>query len=70
MYDYEKNVLKSVADVKIEIDFDSIPEYQRRQLAELALGVTREVFSRPGEEERYQAWIQNRQQREKEATGE
>jgi len=70
MYDYEKTVLKSVADVKIEIDFDSIPEYQRRQLAELALEVTREVFSRPGEEERYQAWLQNRRQREKEAAGE
>lgn len=64
MYDYEKLVLKPVDDINIEIDVNLIPEYQRCQLAEFALELTREVFSRPGEEENYQAWLQERRQRE------
>lgn len=70
MYNYEKLVLKPVGDVKITIDVNLIPEYQRCQLAELALEVTREVFSRPGKEERYQAWLQNRRKRETESVEE
>lgn len=63
MYNCEKLVLKPVGDVKIKIDFDSIPEYQRDQLAELALDVTRKVFAQPGEEERYQIWLAERNRR-------
>ncbi len=59
---YEKIVPKPVE--KIKIDVELIPDYQRQQLAELALAVTQQLFSRPGEEERYQRWLQERQQRE------
>lgn len=65
MYNYEKFVLKPVCDVNIKIDVNLIPEYQRCQLAEFALDLTREVFTRPGEEERYQAWLKNRRRKEK-----
>ena len=62
MYDYERIVLKSQNGIKINVEL--IPEYQRCQLAELASEVTREVFSRPGEEEHYQEWLKGRQQKE------
>lgn len=62
MYDYEKIILKPAGDVDVKVDVNLIPEYQRRQLAEFALEVTREVFARPGEEERYQAWLKKRQE--------
>lgn len=67
MYDYEKLVLRPVDDVNVKIDVNLIPEYQRRKLAEFSLELTKEVFSRPGEAERYQAWLQDRR---KEAAGE
>ena len=65
MYDYEKLVLKPVDDINIKIDVNLIPEYQRRQLAEFALELTRNIFAIPGEEERYQAWLKNRHRKEK-----
>lgn len=49
---------------------NSVPESQKAELARFALAVTEAVFSRPGEEERYQEWLQNRRKREKEAAGE
>lgn len=63
---YEKIVPKSVGDINIKIDVDLIPGYQRRQLAQLALELTQDVFSRHGEEEHYQRWLQDRQQRKME----
>lgn len=36
------------------IDVDSIPEFQRNALFDMALDITRECFSIPGMEERYQ----------------
>lgn len=42
---------------KIKINFSEIPEYQVRALAKAALELTEKVFSIPGEEERYQAWL-------------
>lgn len=65
MYDYEKLILKPVDDANIEIDVNQIPEYQRRQLAEFALELTRNIFAIPGEEERYQAWLKNRHRKKK-----
>ena len=62
MYDYEKIILKPAGDVDVKVDVNLIPEYQRRQLAEFALEVTREVFARSGEEERYKAWLKKRQE--------
>lgn len=65
MYNYEKITLKPVDDGSIKIDVTQIPEYQRRQLAEATLEATKRFFSQPGVEERYQAWLQERQEREK-----
>ena len=65
MYDYEKITLKPVDDGSIKIDVTQIPEYQRRQLAEATLEATKRFFSQPGVEERYQAWLQERQEKEK-----
>lgn len=57
MHDNDKTIL---TPEKIKIDVDSIPEYQKNQLVEWALEQTRAFFSRPGEESRYQAWLQKR----------
>ena len=50
-------VFTSIGDCSVKVDVSSIPEYQRGQLAEFALDLTRKIFSIPGEEERYQAWL-------------
>ena len=39
---------------------NQVPEYQAKDLARLALEITDAVFSRPGEEERYQSWLAQR----------
>lgn len=63
MYNYERLVLKPVCDVKIKIDFDSIPEYQRNELAMATVKAAREFFAQPGVEERYQIWLAERNRR-------
>lgn len=65
MCNNEKNVLSPVHDDNIKIGLDSIPEYQKRQLAKAVLDMVQELFSQPGEEERYQAWLQDRKQKSK-----
>lgn len=44
----------------VTLNLGTIPEYQRNMLADFALELTRAVFSRPGEEEKYQQWLANR----------
>lgn len=39
------------------INVDSIPEFQRNALADMALDLTRACFEIPGMEERYQQWL-------------
>ena len=39
------------------IDSDSIPEFQKNALADMALELTRSCFAIPGMEERYQQWL-------------
>ena len=41
----------------ISINTGEIPEFRCNELAEFALMLVREVFSAPGEEERYQSWL-------------
>lgn len=65
MRDSERIVLKPLGDVNIKIDVSLIPEYQRGQLAEFAIELTRKVFAQPGEEDRYQAWLYERQKGKK-----
>lgn len=59
----ENVIFRPVGSTQIRINFDAIPEYQRGELAKFALEVTRNCFARPGEEERYQAWLAERNSR-------
>ena len=59
----ENLILRPVGACSLKINLDSIPEYQRGQLAEFAIELTRKVFAQPGEEERYQAWLAERNSR-------
>ena len=65
MSENERIVLQPRGDVNIKIDVNLIPEYQRCQLAEATLEATKRFFSQPGVEERYQSWLQKRQEGEK-----
>lgn len=42
------------------IDLDSIPDFRREELAKGAIALTKQVFSTPGAEERYQQWLRER----------
>lgn len=48
---------------KLKFNLKEIPEYERNELAKLALAVTEAAFSRDGEEERYQIWLAERNRR-------
>lgn len=60
MYRYDNLVVKSTENPCVTINVNLIPEFQCRQLAEFAIELTRKVFAQPGEEERYQAWLAER----------
>ena len=47
------------------IDLASIPDFRRMELAKCALALTEQVFSMPGAEERYQAWLKERRAKQK-----
>ncbi len=49
----------------LSIDFASIPDFRREELARGALELTKQVFSMPGAEERYQAWLKERRATQK-----
>ena len=49
----------------ISIDISQIPEFRRIDLAKGALALTEQVFSMPGAEERYQAWLKERKAKQK-----
>ena len=65
MCDNERIVLKPLGDVNVKIDASLIPEYQREQLAKFVIEMTRKVFTQPGEEDRFQAWLSERQKGKK-----
>ena len=48
---------------QIVIETSAIPDYHREQLARGALDLMEQVFSLPGAEERYQAWLTERRKR-------
>lgn len=50
------------------IDIASIPDFRRMELAKGALALTEQVFSMPGAEERYQAWLKERRAKQNKAT--
>ena len=50
----------------LRIDIASIPDFRREELAKGALALTEQVFSMPGAEERYQAWLKERRAKQKE----
>ncbi len=49
----------------LHIDVASIPDFRREDLAKGALALTEQVFSMPGAEERYQAWLKERRAKQK-----
>jgi len=49
----------------LSIDVASIPDFRREELAKGALALTEQVFSMPGAEERYQAWLKERRSKQK-----
>lgn len=63
MSKYEKIVLRPIGDCTVKVNVSEIPEFQRSQLAEFALELTRNIFAIPGEEERYQSWLADRKSR-------
>lgn len=50
---------------KFCIDLKSIPDSRRVELAKGAIALTREAFSEPGAEERYQQWLKERAKRDR-----
>lgn len=44
----------------VVLNLSAIPEYQRNMLSDFAIELTKAVFSRPGEEEKYQRWLAER----------
>ena len=57
--------------VRGNIDVDSIPDFQKNALADMALEITRACFEIPGMEERYQQWLPGylERKRQREAEG-
>lgn len=53
---------------EIHIDTNMIPDFRRIELAKGALALTEQVFSVPGAEERYQAWLKERRAKQKGTT--
>ncbi len=49
----------------LSIDVASIPDFRREELAKGALALTEQVFSMPGAEEHYQAWLKERRAKQK-----
>ena len=45
---------------ELVLNLDIMPEYQRDVLSDFAIELTKAVFSRPGEEEKYQKWLAER----------
>ena len=56
-------VLIPTESISVKVDFGSIPEYQRNELAMATVKAAREFFAQPGVEERYQIWLAERNRR-------
>ena len=54
-----------IPDPALRIDLESIPDFRRIDLAKGALALTEQVFSMPGAEECYQAWLKERKAKQK-----
>lgn len=48
----------------VDIDVSQIPNVQRNELFDMAIVLHDFVFSMPGEEERYQEWLEKRDSKE------
>ena len=49
-----------IGNPEIRIDTSKIPEFRKRDLAEGAILLCKEVFSQPGMEEEFQEWLKER----------
>lgn len=50
---------------KIQVDTSKVPNFRKEELARGALLLVEQVFSLPGAEEKYQAWLAKRKGGEK-----
>jgi len=50
---------------EIQIDTSQIPKFRKEELGKAALLLVEQVFSLPGAEEKYQAWLAKRRGGEK-----
>lgn len=48
----------------MKIFTNQIPEFQRNELSDLVVSLTKALFDIPGEEERYQQWLEERKANE------
>lgn len=54
------------SQVKISASaLETMPKFRQDDLSRFVLNLVDLVFSRPGEEEKYQAWLKEREQRKK-----
>lgn len=53
-------------DCAVDIDVHQIPSVQRNELFDMAIVLHDNIFSMPGEEERYQEWLRNRRAKKEE----
>lgn len=48
----------------MKIFTNQIPEFQRNELSDIVISLTKAFFDIPGEEERYQQWLKERRANE------
>lgn len=59
--------MPTLEQTTLHIDLASIPDFRRQELGKAALELMEQVFSVPGAEERYQAWLKERRSKQKRA---
>ena len=61
--------LQQTAPTIIRINLAEVPEFRRIELAKAVLAGMDELFSRPGEEEKYQKWLAERRAKQSKTKG-
>ena len=59
--------MPALEQATLHINLSAIPDFRREALAKGALELMEQVFSVPGAEERYQAWLKERRAKQKRA---
>ena len=59
--------MPALEQATLHINLAAIPDFRREELGKGALELMEQVFSVPGAEERYQAWLRERKAKQKQA---